>query len=111
MFCGDIVMKSKIKFATVIVSAFLVSSLSVYAANINVTYNINTNSTQTPISKYIYGTNFYMNTDYTIQRIGGNRCTAYNWENNWSNAGSDYLFENDHDVGFIESPGTRPGLY
>jgi len=86
------VMRSK-KFVAVIVFWAFCSSVGV--ANINVTYNINTNSTRTPISKYIYGTNFYMDTDYTIQRIGGNRCTAYNWENNWSNAGSDYYFEND----------------
>jgi len=69
--------------------------LPIQAAPINVNYTVNTNANQTPISKYLYGTNFYMNTDYTIQRIGGNRCTAYNWENNWSNAGSDYRFEND----------------
>ena len=86
-------MKQVIIFITV--GIIFVFNSSAGAANINVTYNINTNSTRTPISKYIYGTNFYMNTDYTIQRIGGNRCTAYNWENNWSNAGSDYLFEND----------------
>lgn len=86
-------MKQVIIFITV--GIIFVFSSSAGAANINVTYNINTNLNRTPISKYIYGTNFYMNTDYTIQRIGGNRCTAYNWENNWSNAGSDYLFEND----------------
>ncbi len=85
--------KQVIIFITV--GIIFVFSSSAGAANISVTYNINTNSTRTPISKYIYGTNFYMNTDYTIQRIGGNRCTAYNWENNWSNAGSDYRFEND----------------
>jgi hypothetical protein len=85
--------KQAIIFITV--GIIFVFSSSAGAANIIVTYNINTNSTRTPISKYIYGTNFYMNTDYTIQRIGGNRCTAYNWENNWSNAGSDYRFEND----------------
>jgi hypothetical protein len=28
-------------------------------------------------------------------RLGGNRWTAYNWENNDSNAGSDYEYEND----------------
>jgi len=86
-------MKQVIIFITV--GIIFVFNSSAGAANINVTYNINTNLNRTPISKYIYGTNFYMNTDYTIQRIGGNRCTAYNWENNWSNAGSDYLFEND----------------
>ena len=31
----------------------------------------------------------------TFDRDGGNRWTAYNWETNASNAGSDYLYEND----------------
>ena len=54
-----------------------------------------------PISPYIYGTNFYSgNTspqpNFTFDRDGGNRWTAYNWETNASNAGSDYLYENDN---------------
>ena len=53
------------------------------------------------ISPYIYGTNFYSgNTvpqpNFTFDRDGGNRWTAYNWETNASNAGSDYLYENDN---------------
>ncbi|MBK9029840.1 MAG: endoglucanase A [Myxococcales bacterium] len=40
-----------------------------------------------------------------IQRVGGNRLTAYNWENNASNAGSDYCFQNDRTFG---GPGTPP---
>jgi hypothetical protein len=53
-----------------------------------------------PISPYIYGTNFYSgNTspqpNFTFDRDGGNRWTAYNWETNASNAGSDYLYESD----------------
>jgi hypothetical protein len=97
-------MKQVIIFITV--GIIFVFSSSAGAANISVTYNINTNSTQTPISKYIYGTNWYdTGTDYTIQRIGGNRCTAYNWENNWSNAGSDYLFENDQGMDSSTTPG------
>jgi hypothetical protein len=54
-----------------------------------------------PISPYIYGTNFYSgNTspqpNFTFDRDGGNRWTAYNWINNGSNAGSDYHYENDN---------------
>ncbi|HEX3119701.1 MAG TPA: glycoside hydrolase family 44 protein, partial [Candidatus Acidoferrum sp.] len=53
-----------------------------------------------PISPYIYGLNFYFGeTDpppmATLDRDGGNRWTAYNWETNASNAGSDFLYEND----------------
>jgi hypothetical protein len=54
-----------------------------------------------PIFPYIYGTNFYSgNTapqpNFTFDRAGGNRWTAYNWVNNASNAGSDYFYENDN---------------
>ena len=52
------------------------------------------------ISPYIYGLNFYNGIANapplpTFDRAGGNRWTAYNWENNASNAGSDYLYESD----------------
>jgi fibronectin type 3 domain-containing protein len=54
-----------------------------------------------PISPYVYGINFYSGItgappDLTFDRAGGNRWTAYNWETNASNAGSDYLYENDN---------------
>ena len=32
----------------------------------------------------------------TFDRAGGNRWTAYNWETNASNAGSDYIYNNDN---------------
>lgn len=50
------------------------------------------------ISPFIYGVNEPLEGAYansTLQRLGGNRWTAYNWENNASNAGSDYFFQND----------------
>lgn len=51
------------------------------------------------ISPYIYGTNQGDFTaeakGLTLARVGGNRMTAYNWETNASNAGSDYLYQND----------------
>jgi Glycoside hydrolase family 44 len=75
------------------------------AANINVTYNIKTDIARTPVSKYIYGTNSTGNSDYTVVRSGGNRLTAYNWENNWSNAGSDWYFENDQYMSSSTTPG------
>ena len=69
------------------------------AATADVTITINPAVTK-PISPYIYGTNFYSgNTDaprlLTFDRAGGNRWTAYNWETNASNAGSDFIYEND----------------
>ena len=69
-------------------------------ANPDVTITINPANTH-PISPYIYGINFYSGItgappDLTFDRAGGNRWTAYNWETNASNAGSDYLYENDN---------------
>jgi fibronectin type 3 domain-containing protein len=54
-----------------------------------------------PISPYIYGMNFYNGVTgapplLTFDRDGGNRWTAYNWETNASNAGSDYIYNNDN---------------
>src|SRR5271167_1378930 len=65
----------------------------------NVTITINPAQTK-PISPYIYGLNFYSGVtgappQLTFDRAGGNRWTAYKWETNASNAGSDYLYEND----------------
>jgi hypothetical protein len=84
---------------------------SVTAANINVTYNINTDVNRTPISKYIYGSNGYGDANYTIVRSGGNRLTAYNWENNYSNAGADYgPYNNDNYMVWSQS-GIPSGQY
>src|SRR5215211_9186792 len=61
-----------------------------------------------PISRYIYGVNQSLSGAYanaTFERSGGNRWTAYNWENNASNAGSDYLFQNDNYLGGGNTPG------
>jgi hypothetical protein len=67
----------------------------------DVTITIDPTKTKS-ISPWIYGTNFYSgNTspqpNFTFDRDGGNRWTAYNWENNFSNAGSDYgPYNNDN---------------
>jgi hypothetical protein len=64
-----------------------------------------------PISRYIYGINYGNNAPLepalgiTIRRMGGNRWTAYNWENNASNAGSDFIFQNDDYLGGGSTPG------
>jgi hypothetical protein len=61
------------------------------------------------ISPYIYGTNSTLNTPETqhlsFYRFGGNRLSAYNWENNASNAGSDWNHQNDSYLGGGETPG------
>jgi fibronectin type 3 domain-containing protein len=68
-------------------------------AVVNVTITIDPSKAK-PISPYIYGINFYSGVtgappQLTFDRAGGNRWTAYNWETNASNAGSDFEYEND----------------
>ena len=50
-----------------------------------------------PISPYVYGINSQKEegTGVTVRRMGGNRQTGYNWENNASNAGNDYNHQSD----------------
>ena len=72
---------------------------------------ITVNPSQThKISPYIYGINdrFFLNDaprNLPFDRSGGNRWTAYNWENNASNAGNDWYFESDDYLGGGETPG------
>ena len=66
----------------------------------DVTVTIDPTKTK-PISPYVYGINFYSGISgapphLTFDRAGGNRWTAYNWETNASNAGSDYIYSNDN---------------
>jgi hypothetical protein len=100
------------RYITLILVVFIFCA-SAATANINVTYNINTDVNRTPISKYIYGTNSTGDANYTVVRSGGNRLTAYNWENNWSNAGADWWWENDQympsDEGVPPSQWLTPG--
>jgi Glycoside hydrolase family 44/FG-GAP-like repeat len=72
-----------------------------------ITININTNNNRQAISPYIYGYNGCPAgaRNLTFCRYGGNRLTAYNWENNYSNAGSDYLFQNDNGLDSSTAPG------
>jgi len=57
----------------------------------------------------IYGTNqpdWSGKSSYlSLMRIGGNRLTAYNWENNASNAGTDWYNQNDGYLGGGDTPG------
>ena len=69
-----------------------------------------------PISALIYGTNTApehgtaaaqspAQNRFGALRMGGNRLTAYNWENNASNAGSDWNHQNDDYLWSVASPG------
>ena len=65
---------------------------------VDITFTIHADQAAHPISQYVYGVNngsVAAAHHAPIVRSGGNRLTAYNWENNASNAGSDYQFEND----------------
>lgn len=69
------------------------------------TVTITVHPSQTrPISPWIYGINFYQAIpdaprNLTLNRAGGNRWTAYNWENNASNAGNDWYYSSDDYLG------------
>lgn len=66
---------------------------------IAVSYSVNTAEDRKPISALIYGTNGQSDDweeNITARRLGGNRMTSYNWETNASNAGYDYMNNNDN---------------
>lgn len=81
-----------------------------------------TTTQRTPISRFIYGMNLTGDTDapytnnfpwygarppagVTLDRFGGNRFSAYNWENNYSHAGVDYQHNNDEFLSSSRTPG------
>ena len=79
----------------------------------DVTFTIDTTMDAHPISPLIYGwngTDTLADDGQTVARSGGNRWTAYNWENNASNAGSDYMFENDAYLTKSTTPGAADAL-
>jgi hypothetical protein len=71
----------------------------------NVTVTLNPANSQ-PISPWIYGINGSASIPnvphVTLNRLGGNRWTAYNWTTNASNAGSDFNYQSDN---FLSSSG------
>jgi hypothetical protein len=77
-----------------------------------VTVTVKTSGPTTAVSPYIYGTNegdWAASGKYlTLGRQGGNRMTAYNWENNASNAGSDWYNQNDNFLGGGTTAGEVP---
>jgi hypothetical protein len=81
----------------------------------NVTITVNPTNTQ-PISPWIYGVNSggsIPNLPHaTLNRLGGNRWTAYNWTTNASNAGSDFNFQSDNFLSSSSVPGeaVRPTI-
>src|ERR1035437_5701455 len=72
----------------------LLTASLLYAVDVR----IDTSKDRSPISRYIYGVNHDIarDTNYTSRRLGGNRMTGYNWENNASNAGNDWQHSSDN---------------
>lgn len=79
-----------------------------------VTFAVAVDQDRAPISPYVYGTNQDAGASFwTVRRDGGNRTTGYNWETNFSNAGSDYLHNSDlfslSNAGLPSSDASIPG--
>lgn len=73
-----------------------ISFLSAEVKKIRVSVDLSSNGKE--ISPYIFGVNDGVNLNKVQAssiRLGGNRMTAYNWENNKSNAGSDWYHSTD----------------
>ena len=81
-------MKSK-KRMIFLFLAFTVLPMTLFCFDVEVF--INTGTGRAAISPYIYGSNQYLTDteNWATIRLGGNRMTGYNWENNASNAGND----------------------
>lgn len=87
---------------------FVLVSWSIVSAQSTVNFTIDTQQNVKTISQFIYGVNQSISGDFsnaTFTRVGGNRWTAYNWETNASNAGSDWYFQNDGYLGGGSTPG------
>jgi hypothetical protein len=81
---------------TLITSTLSIPYVTSNAANLKFNVSIDTTKDKTPISQLIYGGNWDFNdASLTSKRLGGNRMTGYNWENNFSNAGSDWQHSSD----------------
>ncbi len=92
---------------------FLFFKFFAFTQTVNIT--INTTQDRTPISPYIYGANQDLQgVKHPARRIGGNRMTGYNWENNASNAGSDWYHSSDNfipsSMGIPDSQANVPGI-
>jgi hypothetical protein len=75
---------------------------------VDVTFAVHAETDAHAISPLIYGVNddcTNKSARPTLCRLGGNRWSAYNWENNASNAGSDYCYENDSLISSSNTPG------
>ncbi|MCX6154022.1 MAG: T9SS type A sorting domain-containing protein [Candidatus Kapabacteria bacterium] len=81
---------------------FFLLSLGITNSQIIVHSVIDENQIISYISPFIYGTNGYKyKSKIPALRLGGNRFSSYNWENNASNAGKDWFNQNDNYLPWI----------
>lgn len=77
-------------------AALMLSLGRAATAQLSVTVTVDPAAERRTISPYIYGDNGQGGGHRpTARRQGGNRLSAYNWENNFSNAGNDYDYQSD----------------
>ncbi len=91
--------KKAAALCTALISIMAYTSSAAAAGNDTVNITIDTSKDRKAVSPYIYGVNTeLMNKDVscTAIRAGGNRFSAYNWETNASNAGSDWKHSSDN---------------
>lgn len=110
----------KKKLLAAFVAAITLTSLtagtlpSSAASAYDVDITVDMSGTRKSISPYIYGINdagYLDSVDVNVVRQGGNRYSAYNWENNYSNAGSDWKNSSDTFLtnGYSEELAATPG--
>ncbi|TYQ15029.1 UNVERIFIED_CONTAM: FOG: PKD repeat [Acetivibrio alkalicellulosi] len=89
--------KTSILVVFVMLLTLLLPLTNATASKKSVNVTINTSLERTQISPLIYGVNQDLpGQNVTARRLGGNRLTGYNWENNASNAGDDWHHINDN---------------
>jgi len=103
----------------------VIAAATAGAQPLNTVFVVNPEADSARISPLIYGTNgqaaasgvnFDRACNITARRLGGNRLTGYNWENNASNMGSDYTASFDNDnylpwaMGIPEVQAAVPGI-
>lgn len=80
------------------------------ASDADVVLRVDIDGARRRISPLIYGINDHRDTVdahpgvFTFRRFGGNRTSAYNWENNASNAGEDFRHSSDAYFGESNEP-------
>ncbi len=91
------------------------ASVAAARADIAVTVSVDPEAGRTAISPLVYGVNQDLpGYAATARRQGGNRMTGYNWENNASNAGSDWVHSSDNFatwvMGIPDAQANVPGI-